>query len=223
MTNVLENRVGLLGDVHAEDALLEEALRRFEQAGVARILCVGDVVDGPGDVDRVCDLLVENHVATVSGNHDRWVLTDTVRGLPDAVRRHELKPTTVEFLSALPLTVEFTSPIGRVLLCHGIGDNDMGGVTPDDFGYALESNLELQRLITEREFRLVLNGHTHRPMLRNFGHLTIVNAGTLFRAHEPGYVVVDFSSGDVDWYPLGAPGGTPRRLGSLKDTEAGRV
>lgn len=215
MNGVLEGRVGLLGDVHAEDRLLADALRRLTQSGVERILCVGDIADGPGDVDRACELLALHEVVTVRGNHDRWLLTDTVRDLPDAVRRDALAAATVAFLSSLPRTQEFSSPLGRVLLCHGLGSNDMIGVTPDDFGYALESNFELQALLGAEEVRIVVNGHTHRPMLRRFGKLTVVNAGTLFHRHEPGYVVMDFSGGAVSWYALGTTAPETRSLGSL--------
>ncbi len=216
MESILRNRVGLLGDVHAEDALLAEAIRRLAVIGAETILCVGDVTDGPGDVDRTCALLAAHHVVTVCGNHDRWVLSDTVRDLPDAVRRDQLAPASLAFLRSLPATRELSSPFGRVLLCHGLGANDMAGVTPDDFGYALECNFDLQRLVADDELRVVLNGHTHKPMLRTFGRLTIANAGTLFREHGPGFVVLDFSSGDVTWHELGTAAGNSRLLGSLR-------
>lgn len=92
----------------------------------------------------------------------------------------------------------------------------MASVKPDDFGYALESNVELQQLVAEGAIRVVLNGHTHRAMVRTFGQLTIVNAGTLFREHEPGYVVVDFSDGEVSWHGLTAPAPAERNLGYLR-------
>lgn len=91
----------------------------------------------------------------------------------------------------------------------------MSGVTPDDFGYALECNTELQRLVSDGELRVVFNGHTHRAMVRQFQRLTIVNAGTLFREHKPGFVVVDFSNGNVPWHELGVSAPTERRLGTL--------
>ncbi|NUP12307.1 MAG: metallophosphoesterase family protein [Polyangiaceae bacterium] len=218
---ILENRIGLIGDVHAEDALLSEAIRRLADAGIETILCTGDIADGPGDVDRACELLAAHHVLTVSGNHDRWVLTDSVRNLPDAVRRDELASKTLAYMRALPRTREFSSRFGRVLLCHGLGTNDMAGVSPDDFGYALESNLELQRLMLDGEVSIVLNGHTHKPMLRRFGQLTIVNAGTLFRKHNPGYVVVDFSAGDVVWHALEGSAADQRALGCLRARDRG--
>jgi hypothetical protein len=34
-------------------------------------------------------------------------------------------------------------------------------------------------------------------MVRHFGKLTIVNAGTLLREHDPGFVIVDFAANQV--------------------------
>jgi hypothetical protein len=50
-------RIGLIGDVHTEDARLERAIRELVARGAERLLCVGDIVDGPGDLARCCDLL----------------------------------------------------------------------------------------------------------------------------------------------------------------------
>jgi putative phosphoesterase len=216
MRMVLKDRVGLLGDVHAEDSLLADALARLADSGIETILCVGDVADGPGNLDRACEFLASHHVITVGGNHDRWLLADTVRDLPDAHHRSQLAPSSLAFLRSLPPTREFSSSMGQVMLCHGLGANDMAGVSTDDFGYALESNFELQTLIRERAFDVIVNGHTHKPMVRRFGQLTVVNAGTLFRHHTPGYVVVDFSSGDVTWHGLAGSAGEGRLLGTIR-------
>ena len=60
----------------------------------------------------------------------------------------------------------------------------MAGVKPHHEGYDITANTDLQQLISERRYRFVLNGHTHKPMLRTFGPLSIINAGTLLRAAE---------------------------------------
>jgi predicted phosphodiesterase len=211
---VLDGRVGLIGDVHAEDRLLEIALERLSDAGIEKILCVGDLTDGPGSIGRVCALLTEHQVVTVSGNHDRWLLTDKMRDLPYAIWRNQLSAGAVAFLRGLDSTRELSSSRGRVCLCHGLGANDMAGVMPDDFGYGLEMNFDLQRLIADPDLAIVLNGHTHKPMVRHFAGLSIVNAGTIFHAHEPGYVVVDFDQGGVTWCSLESES-VQRTLGSL--------
>src|SRR4051812_50064825 len=81
---LLQARVGAIGDVHAEDALLESALDTLAAAGASAILCVGDLADGAGSLARCVTLLRERNVAVVRGNHDRWLLGDVMRNLPNA-------------------------------------------------------------------------------------------------------------------------------------------
>ncbi|MEM7020722.1 MAG: metallophosphoesterase family protein [Pseudomonadota bacterium] len=200
MTTNLNEKVGVIGDVHTEDHFLNEALENMIAQGAKTILCVGDIADGPGDINRCCELLQQFEVFTVRGNHDRWLLANEVRNLEDATHLDDLTPDSLNFLQALPQTRYFDSPMGQVMLCHGLGTRDMAKVSPRDEGYALESNFELQDLIADDTVQLVINGHSHGPMVRDFDGLTILNAGTLLRKHRPGYVIANFSGGEVMRY-----------------------
>jgi predicted phosphodiesterase len=198
--------VGVLGDAHAEDERVERALEHFRAVGAAVVLCVGDVTDGYGSATRTVELLEDHGVITVRGNHERWTLANTMRELPAATDPTTLSPRARRFLESLPGTLELRSLLGPLLLCHGIGANDMAKVKPDDAGVALSSKLELQALIRGRHYRLLVNGHSHRPMVRRFDTLTVVNAGTLKRDEHPGVVVVDFARAVVDFVPFDAEG-----------------
>lgn len=190
-------RVGLIGDLHAEDEALALVANELRRLGADTLLQVGDIADGPGDLERTIALLREHEVLAVRGNHDRWQVGNQMRELPFAKQLSDVAPSVVGYLSQLPVTREFRSPRGHVLLCHGLGTNDMAGVKPDHEGYDITMNTDLQRLISERRYRFVLNGHTHRPMLRTFGPLSIVNAGTLFRDYERCFSFVDFERGEL--------------------------
>ena len=160
-------RFGVIGDVHAEDDALAAAIDFLEREKVDRILAVGDLVDGRGDVNRVVRLLREHDVPTVRGNHERWFLGGGFDELPMATRREELDDAgeTWAFLAALPATRRFDTVAGSLLLCHGVGDDDMALLRDFDDGYALESNDALQRLLSSTGApAFVACGHTHRRM-----------------------------------------------------------
>ena len=193
------SRIGIIGDVHACDARLDAALKFLRAANVERILCVGDIVDGWGNGERCCELLQAFDVATVRGNHDRWLLNGEMRDLDDSIALSSLSPNAVEWLRALPSTRAFETTRGPLLLCHGVGDNDMKKLTPDDYGYALECNDELQMLIGAGTFRFAVGGHTHARMVRRFGALTWINAGALPDWSGPCFALADFSAGAVEF------------------------
>ena len=196
-------RVGAIGDVHAEDERLEAALVHLRAEHVDLMVAVGDIVDGRGDVDKCCALLQTACAAVVSGNRDRWFLEGASRDMSEATQGQQVAASSRVFLSGLPRVREFETVAGPLLLCHGLGTNDMGHVGPDDFGYAIDANADLQKLIRAGTVRFVINGHTHRRMVRRFGELTIINAGTLYRDHEPCVAIIDFVRARVQYFDFG--------------------
>jgi putative phosphoesterase len=195
-------QVGVIGDIHSEDEALALAIQHFTEAGIDTLLSVGDVVDGAGDVNRACSLIQKHGVLAVCGNHDRWILRDSHRNLPGATASSPLRDDCREWLFQLPQTRSFQTPRGPLLLCHGLGEDDMAALRPDDQGYALESNLALDALVRSKRYRFVINGHTHLPMVRSIRQLTIINAGTLCRFDRQVCSVVDFEQGNVEFFNI---------------------
>jgi len=195
--------IGLIGDVHQQVRALEAALRYLSGLPLDRILCTGDVADGFGNFERCCALLREQNVETVCGNHDRWLVKGTMRDMPDALPSDALADPERGYLRSLPATREINTVAGMVLLCHGMGDNDMGSLLPWDEGYALESNSELQRIISSARWRIVVAGHTHRRLVRHFGNIHFINPGTLLQLDSaPTFAVLDVESQAVRFFEL---------------------
>ncbi len=193
-------RIGVIGDIHAEDQLLAQALAYLQDQHVERIVATGDVADGVGDLARCCQLLTAFEVVTVSGNHDRWLLQGELRHLPNAMDPASVCPATERLLATLPSAVELVTPQGLLLLCHGLGGNDEAKVMPDDDEDTLAANRELQQLVQENRYRFIVNGHSHRAMVKPYAGLTIINAGTLRQDRKPGFLLLDFYQGWVQFY-----------------------
>jgi len=197
-------RVGLIGDIHCEVARLRQVLEHFRSCSVDTVLAVGDIADGPGDLGETCAILESAGVLAVAGNHERWLLAGQMRDLPDATPIAAVTPRIRAYLAALPKTRLFECSRGKVLLCHGLGEDDMAAVKPDDYGYDLEANRALWELVEGRTARFVINGHSHRAMLRNISGVTILNAGTLHaaRGHRPLCSIADFDAGYMQLYDV---------------------
>jgi putative phosphoesterase len=187
------NRIGVIGDVHAEPANLERTLKFMLEENLDQIVCVGDIVQGTKSIDACCELLESHNVITVSGNHDRW----------SGANKEFMSLASARFISSLPATQKLETMGGSALLCHGLGEDDMKGVLPWDSGYAIEMNFELHDLIRSKEFRFIINGHTHKRMVRTFGTMTIINGGTIKSTHQPCFTIIDFGKEIVNFYDLG--------------------
>jgi len=188
------SRVGLIGDVHAECARLEIALDHFADRGIDTVLCTGDVADGKGCVDRACRLLEERGVLCVAGNHERWILGDRVRHIPDAHTLDALDDRSRAFLDGLPRTLDVPTRAGLILLCHGIGETDHRKIFPGTERVPVEPSEELDAIIAAGRHRILVNGHLHYRMIVDFGALTLINAGTLKRNTRSGFVELDLDA-----------------------------
>jgi predicted phosphodiesterase len=202
-------RVGVIGDVHAEDRRLEGVLGFFVMREVDRVLVVGDLVDGYGDVARTLMLLEEAGVDAVRGNHERWFLAGEERGLRLATQ--ELPERAVAYLHTLPATRRYETPRGGLMLGHGVGDDDMSFLRPDTIGYGLQDITTLRELMLDPEIQYYIGGHTHLRMVRAFAGLVVVNAGTLFRDDEAVVALVDFEREEVQFHAVDDDG-APRPL-----------
>jgi predicted phosphodiesterase len=173
------------------------------------VLCTGNVVDGRGDVDKACALLVSRGVLVVRGNHDRWIREDAMRNVPHAHRMTDLATTSIELLKSLPPTATIDIPGGKLLLCHGVGTNDMRELGPMDGARSISSNDELLSVLFDATIAFMVGGHTHKPFVRRFERgtgstpLLVVNPGTLVRDEEPGFLVLDVGARRVDFYRIG--------------------
>lgn len=192
MNDAQTQRLGVIGDVHAEPGKLAAALDWLAGQGADTVICTGDVADGPGSVDDCCRLLDEAGAITVRGNHDRWLLADRVRDIPNAHRLGEIGDDARAFLEALPMTRSIDTPQGSLLLCHGVGANDLRKVWPGTKRMALERSAELDTILASGHHRFVVNGHMHYRVLIDFPELLLINAGTLAARHRPGISFIDF-------------------------------
>lgn len=186
----------MIGDVHCEDERLETSIKTLKGAGAEALIQVGDIVDGRGSLERCVELLKTHEVHTIAGNHERWFLTGEMRTLKDATL--DADEASRSFLTSLPPTRRFETPKGGLLVCHGVGNDDMVNLRPDTRGYGLQSVMpSLRPLLLDESLRFMLGGHTHQRMVRTFEGLTVINAGTLVDHGPPGFILLDVEAREV--------------------------
>jgi putative phosphoesterase len=176
-------KLGVLSDIHGNDAALAVVLAEFQRQDVTQLLFLGDLV-GYYPFAKECVAMLSNFsVISVRGNHDHIALNCLETGtraddaylhaygsaLNRALDQHDA--ATEAFLRALPLE-QITTLEGRTLkLCHGSPWDVLEGRVYPDFK-------EWDRLDSQPA-DIVLLGHTHYPMLHQHGELTVLNPGSV--------------------------------------------
>lgn len=195
-------RIGVLADVHGNAVALKAVLREIQEAGVDRLICLGDVcVLGPQP--REClHMLLEAGCPTVLGNTDDWLLSGLrfVSGEPDPITtaivdwtRRQLTERDMEALARFEPSVTIVSATSTIECFHGspLSYNDViGSTTPE---------VEVKRLLKDCDARVWIGGHTHVQMVRRHCNGHIVNPGSIglpgVGPGTPGLLV----NRDIDW------------------------
>ncbi|MDA1073931.1 MAG: metallophosphoesterase family protein [Proteobacteria bacterium] len=198
-------RLGIIGDVHCEHLRLDRALGWLAGQQLDAVICTGDLADGVGCLDECARMLEQAQVVCVSGNHDRWLLTDRVRHLADAQRRCDLNDATIEYLSGLKKTESISTTAGPALLCHGVQQDDLGKVWPGTQRSQPERHAGMDSLLLDEQVSIMINGHLHYRVLIDFHNLLLINAGTL-RGEHGGIAVLDIEADEIAAYEFETSG-----------------
>ena len=153
-------KIGILGDLHSNLSALEAVLALLELEGVTDLYCVGDLVGYGARPNEVINLVRQNNVRSVAGNHD-WALLDKIdssyfnpyaRAALDWTKKTITKENS-DFLESLPLIIEEDS----FALFHGALPE------PELFHY-LRSFPAARASLGEFSQAVGFCGHTHVPM-----------------------------------------------------------
>ena len=132
-------RTAIISDIHGNHAGLLAVLDDIGRQRCDRIVCLGDLVDGGPENDRVVETLIERAIPCVRGNHDE----NNDVTLTERSRR---------YLAALPeCLVE-----DDVLFVH---------ISPRPVNRKINHEVEAWNVFEETSFRLVFIGHVHIPCI----------------------------------------------------------
>jgi len=187
-------RVALISDIHGNLVALDAVLRDIAARGVSQIVCLGDIaLSGPQPHACVARIRTLG-CPTAMGNCDALALRQRREGATPAVMAaytrfgawvaaidlwsaQALTDDDAAWLTALPLTTRVALAPDATLLCaHG---------SPQSFTHRLladseaQSDERLAELVGPVTATVLASGHTHLPMRRRLGALTIVNPGSV--------------------------------------------
>ncbi len=186
-------KIAVFADVHSNLDALETVLDHIDRWRPDRVLCAGDIINrGPKPrecTERVVTRALAEDWGMIYGNHERYVLKYGRGNLPDRGPEFEIirhakwtydqlvgqadPDNLVERLEALPFQWSMTDEAGNEFrMVHASMLGDRKGIFPDD------SEESLREKIAPAPKVLVV-GHTHRPLIRTVDDALVVNVGAV--------------------------------------------
>ncbi len=200
----------LIADIHAN----LEALRTVLDVPHDWTICLGDIVDYGPDPDKCIDLLRREEIPTIKGNHDNAVAFKVdcqcgykYKHLSVATREYTweiLDRSRMEYLQKLPLLIKEEINGKRLYLTHASPRSMFEYIKPETPDEDIRAMLADPMGPVDAEFLIV--GHSHIPMNRKLGNLTIINPGSVGQPRDrdtrAGCAVFDTETGEVEFLRL---------------------
>lgn len=180
-------RIAAISDIHANLPALEAVLEDIARLNCDRVIVAGDFINfGPWPIETL-KLIRGLGDLVIRGNHEGYVLSQSenqadlippyrVLFAPSCWTASLLSPQELAWLAALPEKIQVNGPDdSEILVVHGSPRNQIEGIVP----WISEEKLAE---IFEGEImprRLVISGHTHRPVIRPWQGMLITNCGSV--------------------------------------------
>jgi putative phosphoesterase len=176
-------KLALIADIHGNVVALNAVLSDIAKDGVDKIICLGDVANGPQPLE-VLKRVRELRCPIVMGNADGWLLGQFTPEPEGEIGkrildmgnwcREQLSKSDLDFLKTFQPTHSIQLDDMTELLCfHGSlrsYDEIIRSTTPDD---------ELEPIFAGLGAQIYAGGHTHTPMLRRYKSSFLINPGSV--------------------------------------------
>lgn len=208
-------RLAALSDIHGNAFALQAVLQDLQRERVDLLVNLGDIVSGAVDPRRTLELLYAHEMVTISGNHERHLLTSPrgQLGASDAFAHDQMTGRDLDWLGSLPARSE---PATSVLAFHGSPTDDLCYLleTVTSFGLREATDGEVIERLGDwaGDWGLYLCGHTHLQRTRMLPDGSLVV--------NPGSVGMPAFAADLP-YPHVAEAGTPHARYTLVDDASG--
>ncbi len=156
-------RIAFISDIHANLEALQAVMEDIKKQGADMTICLGDIVGYGPDPQACVDIIRENEIQTVMGNHDEYVtllMDPRVDRLREEVRssvewtQSRLTMDSLTWLSKLPYAME----ADEFSITHGSYEEG------NHFAYCKDEET-FERNFEGQTCQLAFCGHSHRPLI----------------------------------------------------------
>lgn len=186
--------IGLISDVHATPAPLQEALSIFHERTVATIFCAGDIA-GYGDaLDETVRLLEDHDCRSILGNHDSWWLDEAREDANSSVRN---------YFKNLPACLDTMIEGQRVYVAHAHPPHSGSGSIRllDEAGTILPEQKEVwSERLGVFAYDVLIVGHSHQVFAESLGQTLVINPGSTKFNHS--CAILKLPDRTVEWFSL---------------------
>lgn len=172
-------RLLIISDIHGN----KEALDAVMNVPHDDVICLGDIVDYGPSPGECIDVLLDQKIPTIMGNHDNAVAFRMDCGcgyaykhLSQSTREYTwnvLNAAQLAFIRKLPMDIRREENGRKLYFTHGSPTSFYDYIKPNT------SEDAIKKLIKGLDAKFIFVGHSHLPFVRKIADVTLVNPGSV--------------------------------------------
>lgn len=196
--NCKMKKLAFISDIHSNLPALQATISDVRNRGIDTIYCLGDIIGYHSFPNEVIDILRQERVVCIKGNHDEAIIEERF----DRNREKDfvlywnydnLIEENKIYLKELPESIHFKIENVSISLVHG---------SPNSISeYIREHSDEASIYIDEMETDILLCAHTHLPYITKKNGRHLLNTGSVgkpkFGKPECSYIVLTIDEKNI--------------------------
>ena len=160
-------RIAIFTDIHGNRRALEAIVEDIKKEKIDEVICLGDILALGPNPSECMELIINNNIKLILGNHDLYLLrgTEIDEEIDDEVRKHELweqnqlTEKEKKFLEKCPLFIERNIDGKKILFIHFLIENINDDYPWYDFD--IIENGKINEITNNLDYDLIFVGHEH--------------------------------------------------------------
>ena len=187
-------KIAVISDIHSNSFYLKEVLSAIKKQDVDEIYCLGDIIGCYDNPNEVIEIVRENNIKAVQGNHEEFLLKTLEY---DKEKEHiynietQNQAITEEnklFLKSLPEFIELELENKKLFFSHNLNK---------DYSRYIYNTADIDKDFT-KNYDYCFFGHTHIPLITSYYGTMLINPGSVGQprdySKQPSFVVLDLKT-----------------------------
>ncbi len=169
-------RIAFISDIHSNLPALEAVLKEIKKLKIEEIYCLGDLIGYHTFTNEVINLLRDEEVVSLKGNHDHLISEsnfnrESEKDFPHYWNYDRLTPENLEYIKNLPEVIHIDREGVTIKLVHGSPQSKTE--------YIREGSEEHTHYLDNMETTILICAHTHLPYITNRYKKYLLNTGSV--------------------------------------------
>ncbi|MCD4742022.1 MAG: metallophosphatase family protein [Desulfobacteraceae bacterium] len=195
-------KIAVISDIHSNKFYLEAVLLQIEKLCADDIYCLGDLIGYLDEPNHVIDLMKENNVHCVKGNHEKYLLGEmTYNNDREGIYRIQeqkklLSSKNFKYIEQLPDCFEKNIEGYNFFFSHSL---------PGDTSSYIRSVVDLDSFDLKK-YKYFCFGHTHIPLITYHYGTCVINPGSVGQPRDytqkPSFAIINTGTIECTLYKV---------------------